>query len=306
VVRRLSGDEAGCNLDAAAVTGLAGLYRHLRVIKCRWRPARRLGTNTRGMAVFAQVGRGHVIGLFAHRFGAVVAAHAPADDPAVIEVRSEPGGGQVTIAALETRDEVTHILAGGLHTVVTDDAKARDRHRDLGVIDRLRRIPADHRVAGAAVLAGGRMVGPFALRNLAVMAADAAAQHLGMIEVHVRAERDGVMAGPTKIRARDVRRRLRRRVVQRAGDVAGAAVTRRALEHCIDVAGLARQVPVHAIEFKPGGQMIERDRDGRGPCRSRRRRGHNHRERHGERPDPSPISVQFHVHTYWILAPFQE
>jgi len=72
------------------------------------------------------------------------------------------------------------------------------------------------------------------------MAADAAAQHLRMIEVHVGPERDGVVAGRTIVRGRNVRRRLRRRVERRAGDMAGAAVTRRTFEDRIQVAGFAR------------------------------------------------------------------
>jgi len=252
--------------------------------------------------VLGEVRRGHVTGLFAHRFGAVVAAHASRGDAGVIEVGSQPSGGEMAIAALEIGGNVARIFAGRRRAVVTDDAKAGNRHRDLGVIHGLRRIPADHRVAGTAVLAGGRMAGPFALGNRAVMAADAAAQYLSMIEVHIGAERDGVMAGRTIIRARDVRRRLRRRVVQRAGDMAGAAVPRCALEHSVDMALLARQIPVHAVEFESGGQVIERDRDGRPPRRRSGRRGRKHRERHGERRNPSPIrrfpspiTVQFHM-----------
>jgi len=192
------------------------------------------------MAVLAQVGRGHVTGLFAHRFGAVVAAHAPGGDAGVIEVGSQPGGGQMAIAALEIGGDVARIFAGRRRTVVTDDAKAGNRHRDLGVIHRLGRIPADHRVAGTAVLAGGRMAGPFALGNRAVMAADAAAHRFGVIEVHVRAERDGVVAGRAVVGAQNMRRRLRRGIEQRSIDMAGAAVTWRAFEDRIQVAGFAR------------------------------------------------------------------
>lgn len=192
------------------------------------------------MAVLAQVGRRHVIGLFANRFSAVMAAHAPGSDAGVIEIGSQPGGGQMAIAALEIGDDVTDIFAGRRRTVVTDDAKAGDRHRDLSVIDRLGRIPAHHRVARAAVLAGGRMVGTFTLGNRAVMTTDATAHRFGVIEVHVRAERDGVVAGCAVDGAQNMRRRLRSGIEQRSLDMAGAAVTRRALEHRIQVAGFAR------------------------------------------------------------------
>ena len=103
--------------------------------------------------------------------------------------------------------------------------KPGNRERDLGMIDRLGRIPADHRVAGCAVLAGGRMLRSLALRNGAVVAADAAAHHLRVIEMHVGPERDGVVAGRAVIGGGDVVRRLRRRIERRAGDVAGAAIS---------------------------------------------------------------------------------
>src|SRR5450755_3996553 len=89
VVGRLARDEAGCNLDGTAVTGLARGYAHLCVIKLRGRPARRFAAETGGMAALAQVARGHVTALFAHRFRAVVAAHAAAGDTRVIEGGSE-------------------------------------------------------------------------------------------------------------------------------------------------------------------------------------------------------------------------
>ena len=86
-------------------------------------------------------------------------------------------------------------------------------------------------VATLAGRGGRNVTAVLAARNRAVMAADAAAQHLRMIEMHVRAERVGVMAGCTIICGWDMRRRLRRCVELRTGDVTGAAVPRRALEH---------------------------------------------------------------------------
>ncbi len=139
------------DLDGAAVAGLAGRHRHLRVIEERGHPARRRGADAGGMAVLAQIGGGHVIALLAHGLGAVVTADAAGSDARVIEVRAEPGGGQVAIAALERRRDVARVLARGLHAVVADDAEAGYRERDLRVIDRLGRIPAHHRVAGLAI-----------------------------------------------------------------------------------------------------------------------------------------------------------
>ena len=148
----------------------------------------------------------------------------PVADSRVIERGPEPRRRQVAIAAFEIGGDVARRLAGGLHAVVTDDAEPGDRQRNLRVINRLGRGPADHGVAGRAILAGGGMARPFSLGNRAVVAADAAAEHLGVIEMHVRPEGVGVVTGRAQIRGRDVVGRFRRRVEGRAGDVAGAAV----------------------------------------------------------------------------------
>src|SRR5258708_18529951 len=118
MIARLARDEARGDLDGAAVTGLAGRYCHLRVIELRRRPARQSGADASGMAVLAGVGGGHVITLFAHRFGAVVASTASTADARVIEAGAQPCGCQVAIATLEIRGNVSGWLARGLHTVV--------------------------------------------------------------------------------------------------------------------------------------------------------------------------------------------
>jgi len=185
VIRRLSGDEAGRDLHATAMAGLAGRYRHLRVIETGGRPGGRRGAQAGGVAALARIGGGHVIALLAHGFDAVVTGRAARSDARVIEVGTEPGGGEVAVAAFESRCDVARILAGGLHAVVADDAEALHRQRDLRVIDRLRRIPAHDRVAGFA-----RVIGLWvnfwvlALGNGAVVAADAASHHFGVSEVH--------------------------------------------------------------------------------------------------------------------------
>jgi hypothetical protein len=43
--------------------------------------------------------------------------------------------------------------------------------------------------------------------------------------------------------------------------VAGGAVAWRAIEHRIDVAGLAGQVAVRAVELEAGGRVVEPERD---------------------------------------------
>src|ERR1035441_10619991 len=76
VIGRLARHDAGGDLDRAAVAALAGADRHLQMVEQRGHPARGLGAQAGGMAVLTQIGGGHVIALLAHRFGAVVAAHA--------------------------------------------------------------------------------------------------------------------------------------------------------------------------------------------------------------------------------------
>ena len=188
VIRRLSGDETGRDLDAAAMAGLARRHGHLRMVECGGRPARRFRADAGGMAVLAEIGGGHVIALLADGFGAVVAARAGASDARVIEVRPEPRGREVAIAALERGHDMPLVLAGRLHAVVADDAETGHCERDLRVIDRLGRIPAHHRMARLARLTGRRMGRAFALRDGAVVATDAASHHFGVVEMHAGPE----------------------------------------------------------------------------------------------------------------------
>ena len=256
------------------MTGLARLYGHLGVIEPRGRPTGCFGAYTRCMAVLAQVGRGHVSALFAHRLRAIVTTHAATGDPGVIEVGPEPVGGQMAITTLEIGGYVIGGLAGGLHTVVADDAESGDGHRYLSVVNGLRGIPAEDRVAGLAFIAGRDVsVWVLALSERAVMAGDARAQRLHVLEVHVGTEGNRVMAGGAVVRARNVRRILRRCVVLGAGYVTGAAIPGRPLEDRVQVALFAGQIAMHAIELEPRGQVIERHGDRRraGSRKARRR-----------------------------------
>src|SRR6202040_3617618 len=219
VIRGRSGHETGADLDGAAVAGGAGLHGHLRMDEQRRYPIRRRRAEAGGMAGLAHIRRGHVVALLAHGFDAVVAAEAAGLDTRVIEVGAQPGRGEMAIAALEGGYEMALVLARGRGAIVADDAETLDRQRDLRVIHRLGRIPAQRRVAGVARVAGLWMGRSLALRNRAVVAADAAAHDFAMIEVYVGAERNGVVAGDAIVRTLNVRLSLGRRVVDRAGDV---------------------------------------------------------------------------------------
>src|ERR1700730_10019368 len=189
MVDRQSRDETRADLDGTAVAGQAGIGRgHLGMVEEGRHPIRRCRADARGMAGLARIRGGHVVALLAHGLGAVVTAVASGSDTRVIEGGAEPGGGQMAIAALEGGQEMALVLARGRRAVMTDDAETLDRQRDLRVIHRLGGIPAHLRVAGVARVAGLWMGGSLALRNRAVVAADAAAHGFAMIEVHIRPE----------------------------------------------------------------------------------------------------------------------
>ena len=157
MVGRHGRHEASSDLDRTAMTGVASRHRHLRVIKFRRCPARHFGADTGGMATLAKIGSRHVTALFADRFDAVMAVRTAVDDPGVIEIRTQPSGGQMTIAAFEIRRDMILRFSGSIHTVVANNAETLDRQRDLGVIDHLRRIPAHHGVTCFAHVIGAWM-----------------------------------------------------------------------------------------------------------------------------------------------------
>ena len=161
------------------------------------------------MAVFAKICRGHVGALFSGSFAAIVAAGATTDDPAVVEIGAQPGRSKVAVTAFERCRDMAFGLARCLRAVVANDAVACDGERDLRMIHSLGRIPAHHRVAGIAVLAGRWVRGSLALSNTAIVAADAAALYLCVIEMNIGTERNRVMAGRAVVRRLDMRCDLR-------------------------------------------------------------------------------------------------
>ncbi len=214
----------------------------------------------------------------------------------------------MAVAALQVGGDMVRRLAGKQRAVVTDDAEARHRHRNLGVVHRLGWIPTDHGMTGGAIRTGCRVVGSLALGDRAVVAGDAGPERFPVLEMHIRAERDGVVACGTVVRARNMRRRLRRRVVLRPGDMAGAAVARRALEHRVQVTELAGQVAMHAIELEPRREVIEGYGDRRclGSRGPRSRQECQHRQRAQCEPVYRVITSLHLSAPYCIRAPFQE
>lgn len=299
VIRRLAryGSSAG-EFDGAVVTGEAGVHAgHLHVIEDGGRPAGSLGANACGVAVFAQIGRRHVRALLTHGLDAIVTTDTTAGNAGMVEIRSQPIGGKVAIAAFQRRRYVVGGLAGGLCAVVTNDAKAGHAEGNLGVIDGFRRIPTQYRVARIAELTRGGMGRSFALCDGSVVTADAAAHHLGMVEMHTGTKRSRIVACDAVVRALYMGGRLRRRVVGRSGDMADPAVARRPLEYGIEVAGFTRQVPVYTVQFEAGRQVIEGHRDGRRvgrPCGECWHREGGGQRGPYQRRNPPRCSMEFH------------
>ncbi|TAK53365.1 MAG: hypothetical protein EPO25_11065 [Gammaproteobacteria bacterium] len=80
--------------------------------------------------------------------------------------------------------------------------------------------------------------------------------------------------------------------------MAGGAVARRVAEHCIDVAGLAAQVAVPAIELIAGGQVIETP--GRRRCGGGMAADREHRNAGGQQLQGAQGGVP-----HWIFAPWK-
>lgn len=132
-----------------------------------------------GMAVFADIRRLHMRRTLTGGFGTVMAAEALARDVHMIEIRRQPGDRRVTVVAVVATGDVGRVFTGRRDAVMAGTACAYD----LGVVDRDRRRPHIGRVAVCAdigrlyvcqVLAGGIYT---------VMATDAIARDVQVIEV---------------------------------------------------------------------------------------------------------------------------
>lgn len=104
--------------DDTIVAGATTPY-YLRVIDGeRGRP------NRRAMAIFADNGRQNVCRALASRFYAVVTADAVTEDVHVIEIRRQPGAGDVAVVAGVATCYVSRVLAGGTYAIVAPDTVA--------------------------------------------------------------------------------------------------------------------------------------------------------------------------------------
>jgi len=143
--------------------------------------------------------------------------------------------------------------AGRLHAVVAAGAIPGD-----ALVGEHRPGPRQRRMAGVAFQVRNDMVWRLAGRHDAVVAGRAATPCLRMIEVDRRLERDGCMARAALVGRENMGRRLRGRPDRGADAVAGLALLGGALEYCVGMARLARQVAVLADELETGREVIKR------------------------------------------------
>ena len=179
------------------VTGAAGAD-HLRVIDGENRRE-----HIRRVAVLADIRRRYVPRVFADAVGAVMAANAVARNISVIERCWSPRNRRVTVVAGIGAVEMCGVLAHGGYAVVAGTAGTDH----LGVIDSKYRCENVRRVAVLANIAGRNVLRIFAGGIGAVMAINAIARYVQMIEVcgQPAGRRVTVVAG---IAAQDVSRRL--------------------------------------------------------------------------------------------------
>jgi len=131
------------------------------------------------VAVLADIRCRNMRGILASCADAVVAVNAVADDIGMIEVGWNPGDGRVAIVAIVTAGDMVNVLSRRHVAVMTGAAGAQH----LRVVNQVRRYP---QIAIVAVLANvGRLNVSLALASglNAVVAADAVAENIGMIEI---------------------------------------------------------------------------------------------------------------------------
>lgn len=153
------------------------------------------------VAILANVCSLNMRGVLAGCIRAVVAIDAGIRDVGVIEVRGEPADGGMAVVAIFTACDMGRRLASGRHAIVAGTAGADDLH----VIDGKRRCPDVRVMAVLTDVSGGNVRCVLARRFNAVVAADAVASDVDMVEVR-RQPAGRRMAVVALIATRDMRR----------------------------------------------------------------------------------------------------
>ena len=185
---------------------------------------------------------------------AVVAALTVCEEPGVIEACRAPRQRGVAVVATRHGRHMMQGLRGRAHAVMT--ATALFPLQQVGVLH-ARRHEGHCRVARGAVVIARNVFDVFARRGEAIVATDTAS--FGARVIHPE---DGceVVAGVTEgavIDGRDVPGRLGGGTDAAADRVASLAGARRTLEYSIDMAVLARHVPVRVAQLESRRQVIE-------------------------------------------------
>jgi len=158
--------------SSCAIVAADAVIGDVRVVKGRRCPG------DGGVAIVAVVAAGNVGRVLACRGIAVVAGEAGADDLGVIDhVGRREGHVVVAVLANIRRINMRRMLARSLRAIVTADAVVGDvRVVEVG------RDPGIGRVAVVAVVAAGNVSGVLACRGVAVVAGEAGANDLGVID----------------------------------------------------------------------------------------------------------------------------
>jgi len=155
------------------------------------------------VAVLTRIGAQNMLRMLAGRRGAIVAAGAIARHIGVIEVRRHPAIGSMAALAITSTLDMLWMLAHCCRAVVTAAASADD----LRMINPNHRCPCRVAVAVFADIGAQHMLRVFTGRRGAIMAADAIACYIRVIEVR-RHPAIGGMTSLAVVAARDMLRIL--------------------------------------------------------------------------------------------------
>ncbi len=172
-MRRILAGGVGAVMAGSTVAG------DTSVIKIRWYPA------NRRVAVFAVVASGDVSWVFTDRRNTIVTRAASTQHLRVID--SERGRPYIRIVAVFADVaclDMCGMLAGGVGAVMTAGAITGNAH-----VIKIRRQPANRRVAVITIIATCNMGYMFAGRGNSVMAGTAHAQHLCVVNCGHRLKR---------------------------------------------------------------------------------------------------------------------
>jgi len=157
----------------AVVTRCAGAKNLVVVNRNDGRP------NSGIVAILADVGRRRVRRTFAGRVRTVVAAHAISRDISVIEIGRDPGDCRMAVVAVVATRYMSTVFAGGRCAIVAGAASANY----LRMVDRECRQPGIRRVTILADIRCLDVILALACRVDTVVAADAVARDIDMVEI---------------------------------------------------------------------------------------------------------------------------